>query len=73
MCWPQWSILKARPEIDISQIGLLGHSEGGYIAPMVAARSQDVSMIVLLSGPAMPGEEVIYDQLELLSRADGCQ
>ena len=63
--------LKARPEIDISQIGLLGHSEGGYIAPMVAARSQDVSMIVLLSGPAMPGEEVIYDQLELLSRADG--
>jgi pimeloyl-ACP methyl ester carboxylesterase len=38
---------------------------------MVAARSEEVSMIVLLSGPAMPGEEVIYDQLELLSRAEG--
>ena len=63
--------LKSRSEIDLDQIGLLGHSEGGYIAPMVAARSEDVSMIVLLSGPAMPGEEVIYDQLELISRAEG--
>ena len=63
--------LKERPEIDMAQIGLIGHSEGGYIAPMTAARSEDIAMIILLSGPAMPGEEVIYDQLELLARAEG--
>ncbi len=63
--------LKTRSEIDAEKIGLLGHSEGGIIAPMVAAQSEDVAMIILLAGTAQTGEEIIYQQVELLSRAEG--
>lgn len=49
--------LKTRNDIDKSQIGLIGHSEGGIIAPMVAARSKDVDFIVLLAGTGVSGFE----------------
>ena len=52
-------------------IGLIGHSEGGMIAPMVAARSNDVSFIVLLAGLGQRGEDVIYAQTELIHKAQG--
>ncbi len=57
--------LKSRPEIDPQQIGLIGHSEGGMIAPLAAVRSKDVAFIVLLAGPGQTGEEIIYAQNEL--------
>ncbi len=44
------AFLKARSEIDRTRLGLMGHSEGGIIAPMVAARSPDVAFIVLMAG-----------------------
>ena len=65
------SFLKQRKEIDPKMIGLIGHSEGGMIAPMVAARSKDVSFIVLLAGPGQRGEDVIYTQMELIHKAQG--
>ena len=40
------AFLQSRKEIDPSRIGLLGHSEGGIIAPLVASRSRDVAFIV---------------------------
>jgi uncharacterized protein len=47
--------LKKRPDINPKQIGLIGHSEGGMIAPMVAAeRPKDVAFIVMLAGPGAP-------------------
>ena len=46
--------LVTRPDIDRSRIGLVGHSEGGLIAPMVAVQSRDVAFIVLLAGPGLP-------------------
>lgn len=49
--------LKTRNDIDKSQIGLIGHSEGGIIAPMVAARSKDVDFMVLLAGTGVSGFE----------------
>lgn len=52
-------------------IGLIGHSEGGMIAPMVAARSSDVSFIVLLAGLGQRGEDLIYSQIELIHKAQG--
>src|SRR6185295_17207958 len=58
------SFLKQRKEIDPRMIGLIGHSEGGMIAPMVAARCKDVSFIVLLAGLGQRGEDVIYTQTE---------
>lgn len=63
--------LKHRVEVDASQIGLIGHSEGGLIAPMVAAQSHDIAFIVLMAGPGVLGEEILYEQGALLSRAMG--
>ncbi len=65
------AFLKQREEIDPKLIGLIGHSEGGMIAPMVAARSNDVSFIVLLAGPGQRGEDIIYAQTELIHKAQG--
>lgn len=58
--------LKTRPEIDANRIGLIGHSEGGIIAPMVANRSEDVSHIVLLAGTGIPGKEVLLVQAQTM-------
>lgn len=58
------TLLKSRP--DVSKIGLIGHSEGGLIAPIVAVQQPDVSMIVLLAGPGLPGDEILLSQGEAL-------
>lgn len=65
------AFLKSRPEIDSKRIGLIGHSEGGLIAPLVASRSNDVAFIVLLAGTGLPGDEIILMQARLLSQALG--
>jgi fermentation-respiration switch protein FrsA (DUF1100 family) len=63
--------LKRRSDIDSKRIGLIGHSEGGLIAPLVASRSGDVAFIVLMAGTGLPGEEVMYQQGALLTKAMG--
>ncbi|MDX2031657.1 MAG: alpha/beta fold hydrolase [Blastocatellia bacterium] len=63
--------LKARKEIDPKRIGLIGHSEGGLIAPIVAARSTDIAFIVLMAGTGLTGEEILYLQGDLIARANG--
>ena len=63
--------LKTRKEVDAERIGLIGHSEGGLIAPMVAVKSNDVAFIVLMAGPCVTGEAILYAQEGLISRAMG--
>jgi len=63
--------LKTRSEVDIKKIGLVGHSEGGLIAPMVAVKSKDVAFIVLLAGPGIPGHEILALQTGLINKANG--
>jgi imidazolonepropionase-like amidohydrolase/pimeloyl-ACP methyl ester carboxylesterase len=63
--------LKNRPEVKPSQIGLIGHSEGGAIAPLAASRSRDVAFIVLLAGPGLPGEQTLYIQGAALLKVAG--
>jgi len=63
--------LKSREEINPKQIGLIGHSEGGIIAPMVAVQSSDVAFIILMAGTGLIGEEILYLQGELILRAEG--
>ncbi|MBE9592326.1 MAG: alpha/beta fold hydrolase, partial [Proteobacteria bacterium] len=63
--------LKTRKEINPEQIGLIGHSEGGLIAPMVAVKSPDVAFIVLMAGTGLIGEEILYLQGALMYRAMG--
>lgn len=56
--------LKLRKEIDKSRIGLIGHSEGGMIAPMVAAKNRDIAFIVSMAGVGIKGMDLILDQNE---------
>ncbi|HEY9721860.1 MAG TPA: alpha/beta fold hydrolase [Oscillatoriaceae cyanobacterium] len=65
------AFLETRPEIDPTRIGLMGHSEGGLIAPMVSAESPDVAFLVLLAAPGFPGDAIIVQQVGLLLRASG--
>lgn len=63
--------LKTSKEIDPGKIGLIGHSEGGIIAPLVATRSNGVAWIVLLAGPGLKGEDLLLLQSELILRTAG--
>ncbi|MFI6869632.1 alpha/beta hydrolase family protein [Nocardia sp. NPDC050406] len=66
------NFLRTRPEIDGARIGLLGHSEGGYLAPRLAARPDSgVAFAVLIAGPSVPGSEVLLEQNDLILRARG--
>jgi pimeloyl-ACP methyl ester carboxylesterase len=56
--------LRTRSEIDGTRIALTGHSEGGFIAPMVAAKDPGIRAIALLAGPAYNGRRVLEFQNE---------
>ena len=65
------AFLKNRPDIDASWIGIIGHSEGGLVAPMAAAKSSDVAFIVMMAGTGVTGEEIVLEQAALIARAGG--
>lgn len=54
--------IQARPDLNKLSIGLIGHSEGGLIAPMVAGRNNAVRFICLLAGPGIPMIELGLQQ-----------
>lgn len=56
--------LRGRPEVDPARIALVGHSEGGTIAPMVAADDPKLAAIALLAGTGYTGRRIIDFQLE---------
>ncbi|HYD21512.1 MAG TPA: alpha/beta hydrolase, partial [Flavipsychrobacter sp.] len=56
--------LKKRKEVDKNKIGLYGHSEGGMIAQMVAAKSKDVDFIILTAAPGVKGSQLLIEQNE---------
>ncbi len=64
-------LLKARKDIDGTKIGLIGHSEGGILAPFVATRSKDVAFIVLLAGTGLTGEDILYLQGQAILKSMG--
>ncbi|MFB3387837.1 alpha/beta hydrolase family protein [Flavobacterium sp. LAR06] len=63
--------LKTRNEINKKKIGLIGHSEGGLIAPIVAGNSKDINFIILLAGPGLRGDKILLLQNELIKRQSG--
>ncbi|MEO6915540.1 MAG: alpha/beta hydrolase [Chitinophagaceae bacterium] len=65
------AFLESRKEIDKKSIGLIGHSEGGMIAPIVASKHKEITFIVLLAGPGIPGDELLIAQGALLAKASG--
>lgn len=58
--------LRSRKEIDNNNIGLVGHSEGGVIAPMVASEDNEIKFIVLLAGMGVKGVDLMIAQNETL-------
>jgi pimeloyl-ACP methyl ester carboxylesterase len=66
-----FDLLLNRKEINASQVGILGHSEGGIINFMVAERRPDVAFLVSLAGPAVNGIEVLKEQQAAILRAQG--
>jgi pimeloyl-ACP methyl ester carboxylesterase len=63
--------LKKRKDVNKDRIGLIGHSEGGMIAPMVAVQSKDVKGIVLMAGPGVGGDQILLRQSEDIMQAQG--
>jgi fermentation-respiration switch protein FrsA (DUF1100 family) len=63
--------LKTRKEVDANKIGLIGHSDGAMVAPMVAAGSSDVAFVVLLAGPGIKGDKLLVNRQEIVERAMG--
>jgi fermentation-respiration switch protein FrsA (DUF1100 family) len=63
--------LKTRPEVDPHKIGLVGQSEGGVIAPMIAARNKDIAFIVMMAGTGVPGDQILPAQSEAIEIASG--
>jgi pimeloyl-ACP methyl ester carboxylesterase len=55
---------------DVSSIGLLGHSEGGIVAPIVSVKSPDVQFIILMAGTGVKGIDIIKEQSALIMKAD---
>ncbi len=62
--------LKTRNDIDTKKIGLIGHSEGGLIAPMTAARDKDVAFVISLAGPAVTIDNLMLKQIEELAKSE---
>jgi len=60
--------LKTRNDVDIENIGLIGHSEGGIIAPLVANNSKDVAFMVLLASTGISGTELSVMQSKTLKQ-----
>ena len=65
--------LKNNPKINPAAIGLIGHSEGGLIAPIVAASNPGIAFIVSLAGPGVTGEQIIYRQQTDIARLSGAK
>jgi uncharacterized protein len=66
-----FNFLKTNPKIDSKAIGLAGHSEGGLIAPMVAAADDKIAFVISLAGTGVTGEQILYRQNYDLSMASG--
>ena len=63
--------LKSRKEINRELIGLIGHSEGGLIASMSAAKSSDIAFVVLIASPGLPIVEMEYSEQARGLKANG--
>lgn len=57
--------------INKEKIGLFGHSEGAMIAPLVATQRKDISFLILMGTPGVDGENILLQQSEDISRANG--
>ncbi len=68
------AFLKKHNHIDKKQIGVIGHSEGGIVASMLAAKNKkDIAFVVLMASPGVPGIDIIMKQNEVLMQQSGME
>lgn len=65
------ALLATRPEINPKRIFLAGHSEGGYLAPRIAAGDPQIAGIIILEGSTRPIEQLVIDQLQYEAKLGG--
>lgn len=65
------AFLKTKSGVDSKKIGLIGHSEGGMIAPIVASKDKTIDFIILLAGPGIPCMELLLDQAYQIGKVAG--
>ena len=63
--------LRGRKEINTKKIGIVGHSAGGIIAFIVAAKDPSVAFIVSLAGAGVRGDSLMLKQVESISKSQG--
>ncbi len=63
--------LRTQPRIDAKRIGVLGHSEGGIIAPAVAAADKGVAFVIMIAGPCIRGDRLFVLQSAITAKAYG--
>lgn len=63
--------LDGRKDINHNKTGIIGHSEGGLIAPIAAVNSDRVDFIVLMAGPGVSGKDILLEQSRLIEKAMG--
>lgn len=66
-----FQFLKKNPLVNAKKIGLIGHSEGGMIAPIVVANNPSFQFIVLLAAPGIPCDELLLEQSYLIGKSSG--
>lgn len=65
--------LRSQKKIDSMRVGLIGHSEGGTVASMIAAKDGDIAFVVLLAAPAIRGAELLVEQMRSIAREKGIE
>lgn len=63
--------LRAHPAVDAERVGVMGHSEGGAVAPMVAAEHPETAFVVILAGMGVNGKEILLYQSALAYERGG--
>jgi pimeloyl-ACP methyl ester carboxylesterase len=63
--------LGARKEINVKQIGVIGHSEGAFVGPLAASRSDRIAFVVMLAGMGVTGDQLLLKQGESIVRSQG--
>lgn len=66
-----FAFLASRPEIDPQRVGLIGHSEGGIIAPLVVQEGAQPAWVVTIAGPAVKGGDILVEQVRRMAEASG--
>lgn len=64
-------LARTTPYLDAKRVFVLGHSEGGYVVPMILAANPDVAGAVILSGSARPLAAIIPEQIRYIAMLDG--